>query len=102
MLSPLLTKPTTVQFLVNVDYAVSQLLLFNFDSAIFFPAKSWREQVNFQWDDIDDENRFVLDQNASLDCYSTSSLTQQSTDRYVAPLGQIILISFQPVFALYS
>ena len=27
-----------------------------------FPAISWREQVNFQWDD--DEVRFVLDQHA--------------------------------------
>jgi hypothetical protein len=27
---------------------------------IFFPAISWREQVNFQWDD--DEVHFVLDQ----------------------------------------
>jgi hypothetical protein len=53
-------------------------------------AISWREQVNFQWND--DEARFVLDQRAELDFYSASSLKQQFPDRHVAPLGQIILI----------
>jgi hypothetical protein len=62
-----------------------------------FSAISWREQVNFQWDD--DEVRFVLDQHAELDFYSASSLKQQSTDRHVAPLWHIILILSQPVFA---
>ena len=33
---------------------------------------SWWEQVSFQWDD--NEVRFVLDQHASLDFYSASSL----------------------------
>jgi hypothetical protein len=37
-----------------------------------FSAISWREQVNFQWDD--DEFRFVLDQHAALDFYSASPL----------------------------
>ena len=59
---------------------------------------SWREQVNFQWDD--DEVRFVLDQHAYLDLYSASSLKQQSMDRHVAPLGHIILVLSQPVFLL--
>ena len=63
-------------------------------------AISWREQVNFQWDG--DEVRFVLDQHAELDLYSASSLTQQSAGRHVAPLGHIILIPSQPVFALSS
>ena len=53
----------------------------------------------FQWDD-DDEVRFVLDQYAELDFYSASSLKQQSAGRHVAPLGHIILIPSQPVFAL--
>jgi hypothetical protein len=35
-----------------------------------------------------------------LDFYSASSLKQQSTDRHIAPLGHIILIPNQPVFAL--
>ena len=61
-------------------------------------AISWREQVNFQWDD--DEVRFVLDQHAELDFYSASSLKQQSAGRHVAPLGHIIMIPSQPVFAL--
>jgi hypothetical protein len=42
--------------------------------------------------------RFVLDQHAELDCYSASSLKQQSADKHVAP--HIILIQSQPVFAL--
>jgi hypothetical protein len=71
---------------------VSEWLLFNAISAIL-----WREQVHFQWDD--DEVRFVLDQHAELDFYSASSLKQQSVSRHIAPLGQIILILSQPVFA---
>jgi len=63
-----------------------------------FPAILWREHVNFQWDG--DEIHFVLDQQAWQDFYSTSSLKQQSADRHVAPLGHIILIRSQPVFAL--
>jgi hypothetical protein len=76
---------------------VREWLSFNANSAIFL-AISWREQVNFQWDD--DEVRFALDQHAELNFYSDNSLKQQSTDRHVAPLGHIILISSQPVFAL--
>jgi hypothetical protein len=76
---------------------VSEWVLFNANSAIF-SAISWREQVNFQWDD--DEVRFVLDQHAELDFYSASSLKQQFADRHVASLGHIILILSQPVFAL--
>ena len=37
-----------------------------------FSAISWREQVNFQWDD--DEVRFAQDKHAYLDFYSASSL----------------------------
>jgi len=72
-------------------------LLFNANSANF-SAISWREQVNFQWDD--DEVRFALDQHAELDFYSASSLKQQSADRNVAPREHIILIPSQPVFVL--
>jgi hypothetical protein len=64
----------------------------------FFSYVSWQGQVNFQWDD--DEVRFVLDQHVELDFYIASSLKQQSADRHVAPLGHIILIPSQPVFAL--
>jgi len=63
-----------------------------------FSAISEREQINFQWGDYD--VRFVLDQHAELDLYSASSLEQQSAGRHVAPLGHIILIPSQPVFAL--
>ena len=49
------------------------------------------------WDD--DEVRFALDQNIELDFYSASSLKQHSAGRHIAPLGYIILIPNQPVFA---
>ena len=65
---------------------------------VSFPYISWREQVNFQWDD--DKVHFVLDQHAELDFYSASSLKQQSADRNIAPLGHIIPIQSQPFFAL--
>ena len=60
-----------------------------------FSAISWREQVNYQWDDNE-----IQDQHAELDFNSASSLKQQSEDRYVAPHAHIILIPRQPVFAL--
>ena len=47
----------------------------------------------------DEEVRFVLEQHTELDVYSTSSLKQQSEGRHVAPLGHIILIPNQPLFA---
>ena len=47
-----------------------------------------------------DEVRFVLDLHAELDFYSASSLKQNSAGRHFAPLGHIILIPSQPVFAL--
>jgi hypothetical protein len=69
-------------------------------NSAFFLAIAWREQVNFQWDDH--EVRIVLDQHVELDFYSVCSPTQQSTDRHVAPLGHIILIPSQQVFAALS
>ena len=42
---------------------------------------------------------FVLDQLAESDFDSASSLKQQSAGRHVAPLGHIILIPNQAVFA---
>jgi len=50
--------------------------------------------------EVDEEFRFVLDQQPELDLYSASSLKLQSADRHGAPLGHIILIPSQPVFAL--
>ena len=47
----------------------------------------------------DEEISFVLDNHAELDVYSASSLKQQSEDMHVAPLGNIIMIPSQPVFA---
>jgi len=51
-----------------------------------------------QWNDVD--VRFVLDQHAEMDFYHASSQKQHSAGRHVAPLGHIILIPNQPVFAL--
>ena len=59
---------------ISVNEWVSEWLLLIANSAIF-SAMSWREPVNFQWDD--DDVRFVLDQHAELDYYSASSLKQQ-------------------------
>jgi hypothetical protein len=56
------------------------------------------KQVHIQWDD--DDVRFVLDQHTWFDFYSAIALKQQSMDRPVVPLGHIILIPRQPVFAL--
>jgi hypothetical protein len=44
--------------------------------------------------------RFVLDKHAYFDLYSASSLKQHFVGRYVIPLGHIILIPSQPIFAL--
>ena len=74
---------------------MSEWLLFNESLAI-----SWREQVNFQWDD--DEVRFVLDQHAELNVNSAGSLKQNYAGRHVDPLGHIILIPSEPVFAFFS
>ena len=49
---------------------------------------------------IFNEVAFVLDQHALCTFYSASSLKQQSGDRHVVPLGHIILIPGQPIFAL--
>ena len=74
---------------------VNEWLLFKFNAN---SAISWREQVNFQWDD--EKVLFVLEQHAELDFSSASWLKQQSMDRHVTPLGLIILILNQPVFSL--
>jgi hypothetical protein len=76
---------------------VSEWLLFNTNSAIF-QLYHGENKLILQWDD--DEIHFVLDQHAELDFYGVSSLKQQPADRHVAPLGHIILIPSQPVFAL--
>ena len=57
----------------------------------FFNAISWREQVNFQWND---EIRIVLDQHTWLQ--------QLPTDRHVTTLWHIIPIPSQPVSLMLS
>ena len=56
--------------------------------------------VRMRYIEWDDDVCFVLDQQAELDVNSVSSLKHQSAGRHVAPLGYIILIPNQPVFAL--
>ena len=62
---------------------VSEWLLLNAKWAIFFSYIIVRTIYN-QWD-VNDVC-FVLDQDASLDFYSASSLKQQSAGRHVVPL----------------
>jgi hypothetical protein len=76
---------------------VSKWLLFNANSAIF---QLYYGENKLIYNEMMMRSTFVLDQHAELDFYSASSLKQQSADRYVAPLGHIILIPIQPVFAL--
>jgi hypothetical protein len=61
---------------------------------------SWPKEVPFWWDDYD--VHFVLDQHDWLDFYSAGSMKQQSVCRYIAPLGHIIPIPSQTVFALIT
>jgi len=78
---------------------LSEWLLFSANSAIF-QLYHGENKLIFFWDDDDDEVRFVLGKHAKLDFYISSSLKQQSADKHVAPIGHIILIPSQPVFAL--
>ena len=62
---------------------------------------SWWEQVALRWDD-DRMSTLYYTNKISLifDFYSASSMKQQSMGRHVAPLGHIIWIQGQQVFAL--
>ena len=75
---------------------MSEWLLFDAKWAIFSSVMA--RTSYFQWNDGD--VRFVLDQHAELDFFSASTLKQQSAGRHIAPLGHIILIPSQPVYAL--
>ena len=70
--------------------------MLNANSAMFH---LYHGEINLLFID-DDEVRFVLDHHTELDFYSASALKQQSVGRRIAPLGHIILIPGQPVFAL--
>ena len=77
---------------------MSERMIFAERQVSNFSAISWHEQITV-WDN-DGNVSFVLDQHAYLDLYSASSLKQQSVDKHVASLRQIILILGQPVFVL--
>ena len=70
------------------------------ETAQFYLAISWREQVTFRQDDDDDDVRIILYQEAFLNLYSIMSLKQQSVSRHMTPLGHIILIPSLSVIAL--
>jgi hypothetical protein len=71
---------------------MSEWLLFNANSVI---VQLYYGENNLTINEMKDEVRFVLDQHAELDCYSTSSLKQRSAGRNVTPFGHIILIPSQ-------
>ena len=72
-----------------------RVILFNTNSAIY-SAISWREQVNFQWDD--DDVRFVLDQNAELDFIAHWNNSPRLVMLHHS--DTLFWFSSQPVFAL--
>ena len=87
----MVTKITVLTNTVFWGYMYkSEWLLLNTNSAIFQLYHGENKLIlnEMKW-------FFVLDQQAELDLYSASSLKQ-----HVAPLGHIILIPSQPVFAL--
>ena len=73
---------------------------FNLNSQIFQLYHGENKLIFNEMMTNDDEVRFVLDQHVSVDFYGASSLKQQFSDKLVAPLGHIILISSLPVFPL--
>jgi len=91
------TCPLCLDFVRSSEYVLT-LWLYGIYHTRWPPLPGKFPQVNFQW--VDDEVCLVIDQHAELDFYSASSLKQQSADRHVAPLGHIVLITSQPVFAL--
>jgi hypothetical protein len=89
-------KFSRIKFILFFKYPLLIVLVSEWLLFIYYIL--WREQVNYRWDN--DKVSFVLDQDAELDFYSASSLTQQSAGKNVTPVGHIILIQSQPIFAL--
>jgi hypothetical protein len=75
----------------------SERLLFNANSAIF---QLYHGENKLFINKMMMMPAYVIDQHAELDFYRASWLKQQSAGKHVAPLGHIILIPNQPVFAL--
>jgi hypothetical protein len=73
---------TLTIFTILVDWLIDWLL-FNANSAI-----SWREQVNFQWDD--DEVRFVLDQHNEVDFLLVLAHWTNSPRIYMSPYSDTL------------
>ena len=73
----------------------SEWLLFNANSAI---VQLYRGEYKLIFNEMMMGSAMCYTNTLSL--YIASSLKQQSADKHVAPLWNIILISSQPVFAL--
>ena len=78
---------------------VSEWVLLSANSAIF---QLYHGENKLIFNEMMISSALFLDQHTELDFYSDSSLKQKSVDRYVAPLGHIIVIPSQPVFDLAS
>jgi len=76
---------------------VSERLLFNANSAIF---QLYHGENKLICNEMMMRSALLLTNTLGWFFYSASSLKQQSADIHVAPLGHIILIPSQPVFAL--
>ena len=76
---------------------VIELLLFNANSAIL---QLYHGENKLTLNEM--EMRYALFSTNMLGFYTAGSLKQQFGDKYVAPLGHIIMIPSQPVFALFS
>jgi hypothetical protein len=90
-----------IWFLLNYKDFTKSLISYNIYELLLIKDSMFDFVFNLKHRvDDDDDVLFVLDQHAELYFYSASSLKQQFADRHIAPLGHIILIPSQPVFAL--
>jgi len=76
---------------------VIELLLFNANSEIL---QLYHGENKLMLNEM--VMRYALFSTNTLGFYTAGSLKQQFADKYVAPLGHIIIIPSQPVFSLFS
>ena len=81
----------------NISEWVNEWLLFNANSAIF---QLYHGENKFIFNEMMKRSALYQTNTLELDFYSASSLKQLAAGRHVAPLGHIIPIPSQPVFAL--
>ena len=78
---------------------LSEWLLFNANSTIF---QLYQGEYRLNFNGMMTRPALYQTNTLSWICYSASSLKQQSADRHVASLGQILPIPSQPVFGFFS